>query len=118
MLKFITKLFSTDKIVSFILDELKDSAKLKIRTIQKSDGLYLNVFVSVFERQLIDVDIPLATNGEKGDQTEIADTAQEIANVKTLTLDSPVDEVRTNQIDPWGNLDKLAKELNETNYNK
>lgn len=76
-----------------------DNLVFKARTVEKESGFYMNVFVSVFGVELLDTDIKLSS------QNSATMTTKE-----TLTLDDPIDVKRTNQLDPWGNLNKIAAE--------
>lgn len=100
MFKWVLKLFKPETIIAAILPILRDHLVFKARTVEKNDGFYLNIYLEVFEMTIIDTDLKLS-----GQSTE------SISKKEVLTLDSPIDEVRTNQIDAAGNLDKIAKQM-------
>lgn len=82
-----------------VLPLIVDNLVFKARTLEKEDGFYLNIYMEAFEFTIVDTDIKLSSQ-----------SSDSIAKKEVLTLDSPINEVRTNQLDPWGNLNKIAKE--------
>lgn len=77
-----------------------DNLVFKAKTIEKSDGFYINIFMSAFDFTIVDTDIKLSSQSTAG-----------ITKNEVLKLDKPINVTRTNQLDPFGNLDRIQRKM-------